>query len=195
MIRHLAVRVLFAAMFCGLGSLPAVAGSGNPVVVIKAYDLRGVDTGKCLTAATPFDDYRLIKCDFPSSANQQKFEFDPNGTGTWIFHFNWNKTGGLPEYVCMGVPGADTNAAAWQVGAVVKPAACGVYNAQVPRNVTWRWSNKQIVAVGSGQKLCLTAVAAKGPSLRLGDCTKPETLTAWDVLLVPGNKLPYGSFD
>ena len=29
--------------------------------------------------------------------------------------------------------------------------------------------------------MCLTTQTSKGPNVFIGDCTKPETLTHWDV--------------
>jgi hypothetical protein len=182
------MRIIGLAIAFTLAGISFAAQAADlPEVRIKAYDSRGVDTGKCLTIGDEQVFFRLTPCD-PAS-RRQIFGFDPNGEGGPLYHtestlaqrkiFPFGGTWPI-DAACLNVLNTQRDPKnAWKVGAAVGKADC---NGDAP--TTWRWSAKQIIATESpGKNFCLTANSSRGPSIRLGDCSKPETLTAWDVLL------------
>jgi hypothetical protein len=154
------------------------------IVQIRAYDSKGVNTGRCMTTRS---DGAIVLDTCVAFNAAQYFAFDTNGAGgagarlvSIIFNFPSPMAVGR----CLGVAtGSGLPNGGWSVRApiIAVPTPC---KDAVGSSSLWRWTNQQIVATQSpGQQSCLTFVQAWGPTARLGDCSKPETLTHWDVLI------------
>jgi hypothetical protein len=153
------------------------------IVQIRAFDSRGMNTGKCLST-TPSNALVLDTC-FATNPFQW-FAFDTNGAGGVGARLVGlvNLQGNMVVQKCLGVAtGSTLPNGGWSVRAPVVSAPAPCPNT-AGISMSWRWVGSQIIAMDSpGRNSCLTFVQAWGPNARLGDCSKPETLTAWDIVI------------
>jgi hypothetical protein len=172
-----------AALATGLGQT-ATAQTPRVLVMVHGYDSRGVDTGKCLAlnqgATLNTAPWIFIACNRADAS--QKFLFGSGSLGTLETQPLIGADGGR----CVGVPtGANRPNGGWTVGAPLV-ATVDCINTQGQAATMWRLVGSVLASLPSPQpKYCLTFVQARGPAARLGDCSKPETLTHWDVVINP----------
>ena len=157
-------------------------------VMFHGYDSRGADTKKCLSLNGNGPQPRATDAPFIFAACDktdihQRFYFSSTGgnVGTLGAQVFANGDG----LACAGVPtGAKLPNGGWTVGAALVSTGC--QNVDPNMKIAWRWESNRLLAMGSpAPGYCLTFVQARGPAARLGDCSKPETLTAWDMVIDP----------
>jgi hypothetical protein len=158
--RPLARTLLLAA--ATLIAQPVSAQTASNVRVFKALDSKNVDTKTCLATDAPLGGYVLSPC-----------KTDPSQ------HFTFEGGTIVQNGLCLLVL-TDANDA-WTVGRRVSKHPCNSNTGGV--SMIWQITDKKLIAAQSPHSnFCLTANSSKGPGLFLGDCSKPDTLTHWDIV-------------
>lgn len=146
-----------------------------PGVMLKAFDSRGNDTGDCVFRGS--GGYYLETCN--AGLATQLFAVGTDGNANTleqrVVANNSN------AYECITVAAAFD---AWKIGNRAAGRPCDSNNFQ-SKKWTVDLRAKKIIATDSpGQAVCLTALGPPTympPTLILGDCSKPETLTQWEI--------------
>jgi hypothetical protein len=166
--------VTFAAISTIIGQ--SVSAQNASTVMIKALTSNGADTGTCI--ANPdgsLGGWVLKTCN--KTDPLQQFSFDTKVGNTQGTTMAQKTAAGVK---CMAVLSEPTST--MQVNSIVAKSDCNITGSAGK----WLLNNKQFVLTdatpSTKTKLCLTANSSSGNTLRLGDCSKPATLTNWEVV-------------